>query len=104
MARSIQEIRERLRDLDEALPRGDPEHASVGELREAIRRFANRHNPNLDWDDFSSKLGPSGSCSHPSRPPSAGVHSSRGPRRLAQRVIGWAARRVRPTLRRLCGT
>jgi hypothetical protein len=57
VARSIQEIRERLRDLDEALPRGDPEHASVGELREAIRRFANRHNPNLDWDDFSSKLG-----------------------------------------------
>jgi hypothetical protein len=57
VARSVDEIRERLRRLDEELPRGDPEHASVGELREATRKFANRHNPNLSWDDFNSKLG-----------------------------------------------
>jgi hypothetical protein len=56
VARSVAEIRERLRKLDEDLPTGDPEHAAVGELREAARKFANRHNPNLSWDDFSSKL------------------------------------------------
>jgi hypothetical protein len=56
VARSVDEIRQRLRELDEELPSGDPEHDSVGELREASRKFANRHNPDLSWDDFTSKL------------------------------------------------
>ena len=45
VARSIDEIRARLRQLDEDLPARDPQHASVLELREATRTFANRHNP-----------------------------------------------------------
>lgn len=57
VARSIDQIRDRLRELDSALPRGDPEHDNVGVLREATRRFANRHNRNLGWDDFQSQLG-----------------------------------------------
>jgi hypothetical protein len=57
VARSIDEIRARLRELDDDLPVGDPEHANVGQLREATRSFANRHNPNLSWDDFTSSLG-----------------------------------------------
>jgi hypothetical protein len=47
VARSVAQIREQLRQLDNELPNGDPEHASVGQLREASRKFANRHNPNL---------------------------------------------------------
>lgn len=57
VARSIDEIRDRLRKLADDLPKGDPEHAAVGELREALRVFANRHNPNMDWDAFSTNLG-----------------------------------------------
>ncbi len=57
VARSVDEIRERLRQLDDAIPNGDAEHQSVGELREATRVFANRHNPNLNWDNFDTRLG-----------------------------------------------
>lgn len=57
VARSIDELRAELAQLERQLPRNDPEHASVGELVEACRVFSNRHNPDLNWDDFTTKLG-----------------------------------------------